>query len=179
MPYLIRYATNAICWSQAPERLGDLCKQRKRWHRGLYQCMKIHKRMLGDKRFAAISYISYPYFLIYELYSPYIEVFGIISMIVAYFVDLLNVPYMLLFFGIYAIFGSIMTLTAFFSRIQTIDLSISFSDVIKVIGLCFFEITFLRFIMATVRMRALLGMHSKKQMTWGSIQRKKLDFKEK
>ena len=35
IPYRIRYATNAICWTQAPEKLGDLCKQRRRWHIGL------------------------------------------------------------------------------------------------------------------------------------------------
>lgn len=176
--YLIKYATNAICWSQAPEKLSDLCKQRKRWHRGLYQCLKMHRKMLGNRRYAPVSYITYPYFLIYELYSPYIELFGIFSMIMAYLVDLLNVPYMILFFAIYAMFGAIMTLTAFFSRIQTIDLSISAVDVIKAIGLCFFEITCLRFVMATVRMQALIGIKQKKNLSWGSIERKKLDFKE-
>ena len=35
LPYRIRYATDAICWTQVPERLRDLCKQRRRWHIGL------------------------------------------------------------------------------------------------------------------------------------------------
>lgn len=30
-PYQIKYAADAICWSQAPEKLSDLSKQRKRW----------------------------------------------------------------------------------------------------------------------------------------------------
>ena len=29
-PYRIRYVTDAICWTQVPERLRDLCRQRKR-----------------------------------------------------------------------------------------------------------------------------------------------------
>ena len=33
-PYRIRYVTDAICWTQVPERLRDLCRQRKRWHIG-------------------------------------------------------------------------------------------------------------------------------------------------
>ena len=30
IPYRIRYTTDAVCWTQAPEKLGDLCKQRRR-----------------------------------------------------------------------------------------------------------------------------------------------------
>ena len=65
IPYYIKYATDAICWSQAPERLRDLCKQRKRWHLGLFQSMWKHKIMLFNPKFGAVSIISYFYFLIY------------------------------------------------------------------------------------------------------------------
>lgn len=176
--YSIKYATGAICWSQAPEKLKDLCKQRKRWHRGLYQTMHIHKKMFGDKKYAPVSTISYPFFLLYELYSPYIEMFGIFTTILAYAADLLNPRYMIMFFLIYAFFGAVMTITAFFSRIHTIDLKVSKSDMLKAVGLCLFEITILRFVMATVRAQALIGMRNKNQkLTWGSIERKKLDYK--
>ncbi len=175
-PYLIKYATNAVCWSQTPENLRDLCKQRKRWHRGLYQCMKSHRRMIKNIRNPAVSLIAYPYFLLYELCSPYIEMFGLLSMIVAYVIGLLNVRYMLLFWGTYVIFGVIMTMTVFFSRIQTIDLSISFSDVCKAIGLCFVELIGLRSIMVIVRANALIGINKNRNLQWGSIERKKLDY---
>lgn len=174
-PYAIKYATNAICWSQVPERLRDLCKQRRRWHRGLIQCMDIHKEMLGKSN-NMLGWISYPYFMLYELYSPVIEIFGVLSMIGAYCVDLLNVPYMIIFFLIYAIFGMIMTLTSFFSRILTIDLKISFWDIIKAVGLCFFEIVFLRFIMVMVRLWALIGLDAKRQNQWGKIQRNQMNI---
>ena len=37
--YRIRYVTDAICWTQVPEKLSDLIKQRRRWHIGLFQSM--------------------------------------------------------------------------------------------------------------------------------------------
>ena len=98
IPYRIRYATDAICWTQAPESLKDLCKQRRRWHIGLFQSMQKHRVMLLNPRFGLVGTLSYLYFLIYELLSPYIEVFGILTMVLAYLVDLLNLPFMLLFF---------------------------------------------------------------------------------
>lgn len=175
MPYVIRYATDAICWTQAPERLGDLCKQRKRWHLGLFQSMWRHRRMFTNPKFGAVSLISYTYFLFYELLSPFIEVFGVLTMILAYWLKLINIPFMLLFFLIYALFGSILSLTTFFARIHTIDLKITARDVMKAVFLCFFEITFLRFVMAFVRSTAFIG-YKKKKLQWGRIERKKIDL---
>lgn len=176
IPYTIRYATDAICWSQAPERLRDLCKQRKRWHLGLFQSMWKHKVMLANPKFGAVSFVSYFYFLLYELLSPFIELFGIATMVMAFAADLINVPFMLLFFLIYAIFGCVLTLTAFFARIQTIDLKISLKDALKAVMLCFFEISCLRFIMAGVRATAFIG-YKKKKLNWGRIERKKINLK--
>lgn len=176
LPYRVRYATNAICWTQVPERLKDLCTQRRRWHIGLFQSMSRHRKLFANLEYGPVSFISYLYFLLYELLSPYIEIFGILTVLLAFWVDLINVPFMILFFIIYAVFGSILSLTAFFSRIQTIDLKISFADGLKAVLLCLFEVTCLRFVMAFVRMTAFRGYH-KKKMHWGRIERKKIQVK--
>lgn len=176
IPYLIRYATDAICWTQAPERLRDLCKQRKRWHIGLFQSMWKHRGIFLNIKYGLLSGVSYMYFLIYELLSPFIELFGICTMLLAFFVDLLNLPFMVLFFAVYALFGSILSLTAFFARIQTIDLTLTVRDILKAVLLCVVEISFLRFVLAFVRMTALIG-YRKKKLQWGRIERKKIDLK--
>ncbi len=176
MNYLIKYATDAICWSQAPESLHDLCKQRRRWHIGLFQSMTRHRRILANPKFGAVGFVSYIYFLLYELLSPYIEVFGVFTVLLAFVVDLINVPFMILFFLIYAVYSSVLSLTAFFARIHTIDLKLSFSDVLKAILLCFIEVSCLRFVLAWVRMTALFG-YKKKKANWGRITRKKMNLK--
>ncbi len=175
IPYSIKYATDAVCWTQVPEKLGDLKKQRKRWHLGLFQTMWKHRRMMANPKYGAVGSVSYMYFLLYELLSPFIEVFGVVTMVFAYSIDLLNLPFMLLFMLIYASYNSILTLTAFFSRIQTIDLTVKFSDCMKAIMLCFFEVTTLRFIMAFVRLTAFKG-YKKKRLDWGRIERKKMNI---
>ncbi len=176
MRYSICYATDAICWTQAPERLEDLKKQRKRWHLGLFQSMVKHRKILLNPQFGAVGCVSYVYFLIYELLSPFIEIFGVLTMLLAFFMDLINVPFMVLFFMIYAVFGSVLSLTAFFSRIYTSDLRVTFSDAVKACLLCVFEITFLRFVLAWVRATAFFG-YRKRKLQWGRIERKKINFK--
>ena len=176
IPYRSRYASNALCRTQAPERLRDLCKQRRRWHIGLFQSMTRHKKIMFNPKYGVVGFISYLYFLIYELLSPYIEVFGIATVIMAYFLDLLNVPFMILFFAIYVVYSSVMSLTAFFARVHTVDLKLSFTDVLKAIILCVVEVSFLRLILAWVRATALIG-YKKKKSSWGRIERKKIKLK--
>lgn len=176
MPYRIRYATDAVCWTQVPEKLSDLCKQRRRWHIGLFQSMTRHRRMMARPKYGLVGTVSYLYFLIYELLSPYIEIFGIATMILAFFIDLINVPFMILFFLIYVVYSSILSLTAFFARVHTVDMKLSLIDGIKAVGLCLLEVSGLRLVLAWVRTTALIG-YRKKKMVWGKIERKKIKIK--
>ena len=175
-PYRIRYVTDAVCWTQVPGRLGDLCKQRRRWHIGLFQSMMKYRNILANPRYGAVSFISYFYFLLYELFSPYIEVFGVFTTLLAFAVDLINVPFMILFFGIYVVYTAVLSLTAFFARIHTVDLKLHLTDLLKAVGLCVVEVGCLRFVMAWVRMMALIGYRRKKH-TWGRIERQKIQIK--
>ena len=173
--YCIKYASDAACWTQAPESLIDLKRQRKRWHIGLFQSMHRHRKMLFNPKFGAISFVSYLYFLIYELISPYIEIFGVFTVVLAFAFDLINVRFMVLFFMIYAVFGAVLSLTAFFARIYTAEMRLTPADAGKAVLLCIFEITCLRFILAWVRATAFIGYKNKK-LQWGKIERKKINF---
>ncbi len=175
IPYRIKYAAEAVCWTQVPESFNDLAKQRRRWHIGLFQSMLEFRRIFVNPKYGLVSFVSYMYFLLYELLSPYIEVFGVLTVLLAYVVDLINVPFMILFFLIYAIYSAVLSLTAFFSRVHTADLKLSASDMVKAVGLCFFEVSCLRFALAWVRMGALIGYRKKKKQ-WGRIERKKINF---
>ena len=173
-PYQIKYAPDAVCWSQAPEKLSDLSKQRKRWQRGLFQSMWGHREMAANPRYGVVGTVSYLYFLLYELLSPYIEVFGVITILLSIVVDMLNPRYMLLFLVLYALYGALLSLTAFFSRLHTIDMKVTAGDMGKAFLLCLFETTFLRFHLALVRATAFIG-YKKNRLNWDKLARKKLN----
>ena len=121
-----------------------------------------------------MSFFSYTYFLIYELLSPLIELFGLVTIAIAVAFDFINVPFMIMFFVIYAVFGAVMSLTAFFSRVQTRDLKLSAGDVARALLLSIFEVTVLRFILAITRMIALVG-YRRKERRWEKVERQKID----
>ena len=170
--YSIRYEPNAVCWSQVPSTLNDLRKQRRRWHLGLFQCMMKSRAMFCNPRFGLVGSVSYLYYLLYELCSPIIEIFGLLVTLLAWRVGLLNVPFMLRFFLLYALYGSILTITAFFQRIYTQNLKISTGDIIKACFVCVIENVFFRFVLDFVRATAFIG-YKKKKNQWGQIKRQK------
>lgn len=172
MKYSIVYVHDAICWSQAPSSLSDLIKQRKRWHVGLFQSMIKHRRLAYNPEYGPVSFISYAYFFIYELLSPMIELVGILTTILAFIFNLINIQFMLVLMGIYTVFGAVLSVTIFLARIYVQDTKLSFKDVIKILMLCLVENAGLRQILAFARMTALLG-YRKKKLQWGDIKRVK------
>lgn len=173
-PYRIKYASDAICWSQAPERLSELKKQRRRWQRGLFQTLWKHRRMFANPRYGVIGTVSYPHFLFYEFLSPYIEVLGILMVLLSIAMDMLNLRYTVLLFVVYAVYGALLSITAFFSRIHTIDLNVSLRDLGKALLLCLFEIFFLRLYLTMVRVTAFIG-YKKNRLNWDKLERQELN----
>jgi len=170
IPYRMSYQPSAICMTQAPVVLADLRKQRRRWHIGLLQSMFIHRRLLFNLKFGLVSFFSYLYYLAYELMAPVIEMFGIVTIIVASYLDILNLEYMLVFFIIYAIYGAIISLSAFSQQIYTQKFRVSYIDMFKTLLLCILEFGFFRYVLVVVRIAAIIR-YGKHKSTWGQIKR--------
>lgn len=172
MRYSIRYEPGAVCWSQVPSSLNDLRKQRRRWHLGLFQCMTKYRVMFLNPRFGLLGSVSYLYFLLYELYSPLIELFGLLTTGLAWLTGLLNLPFMKQFFLLYILYGAFLTIIAFLQHIYTQELKIGLIDILKACVMCVIENVFFRFFLDFVRATAFIG-YKKKKKEWGQIERRK------
>lgn len=167
LPYAIRYAHDAVCWTQAPERLDDLLRQRKRWHIGLLQSLRKHPGQLPRG--------SYFYYILYELLSPVIELGGLLATLLAYCFDLLNVNYMILFFCVYALFGASLTMISFMTRNFAGEVRVGLRDIGKAFLCCIPEVVCLRYLLAWTRLLSLL-FYRGKQTKWGKIQRYEIAY---
>ncbi len=172
IPYRIRYAADAVCWSQVPSSFKDLAKQRRRWHIGLMESIRNHRRILFNPSYGTLSLISFSYYVVYELFSPVIEFFGLTAIIVASAFRLTNVPFMLMLLGIYVVFNSIVSLTAFFSRVYAMNVKLKRKDIFKAMFISFFENIGLRLMLVFVRFSAIIG-YKRRKSEWGVIERTK------
>ncbi|HEY9565542.1 MAG TPA: glycosyltransferase family 2 protein, partial [Nocardioides sp.] len=75
------FVSEPVAWTEAPEDRAVLAKQRARWHRGLAEILGRHRGMLLRGKYGVIGLVTMPWFVIFELLAPFLELFG-----VAYFV---------------------------------------------------------------------------------------------
>ena len=58
--YRIAYAHDAVAWTEAPETLRTLAKQRSRWAFGTLQCLWKHADLVFNPEFKALGWFSLP-----------------------------------------------------------------------------------------------------------------------
>lgn len=108
----IIYVPDPVCWTEAPESLKFLRRQRKRWHRGLIDSLWRHKKLMFNPRYGSIGMFSMPYFFFIEFLGPLIELFGYILLIISIFTGGIYLEFATLFFLLSLIYGSIFSMTS-------------------------------------------------------------------
>ena len=81
--FKIRYIPEVFCWSEVPENLKNFKSQRDRWSRGLTETMWKNKDLFMNTKYGVLGLFSYPYYLLFEWFTPFIEVFGFAFIIYA------------------------------------------------------------------------------------------------
>jgi cellulose synthase/poly-beta-1,6-N-acetylglucosamine synthase-like glycosyltransferase/peptidoglycan/xylan/chitin deacetylase (PgdA/CDA1 family)/spore germination protein YaaH len=71
--YKIGYAEEAIAWTEAPDSVRGLAKQRFRWSFGTLQCMWKHRDALFNPRYGALGFIATPNVWIFQILFPLIS----------------------------------------------------------------------------------------------------------
>src|SRR5260221_14038548 len=58
--YRIGYAPDAIAWTEAPETIATLARQRFRWAFGTMQCLWKHRDLVFNPRHGALGWFRLP-----------------------------------------------------------------------------------------------------------------------
>jgi cellulose synthase/poly-beta-1,6-N-acetylglucosamine synthase-like glycosyltransferase len=85
-----------VCWTEVPENGKSLFKQRSRWHQGLAETLKIHRRMIFEPAYGITGLIGLPYYFIFELFSPLVRIFTFLFLILSAIFGLINYKWAIL-----------------------------------------------------------------------------------
>ncbi len=111
-PYKVVFVPDPVCWTEAPESVSVLARQRNRWHRGLVDTILLHRKMLMNPKYGVVGVAAMPYFFFIELLGPLFEMFGYVSLILMYAVGILNIKMVLLFFIVALAYGVMFSVAA-------------------------------------------------------------------
>ena len=168
--YVIKFVPDPICWTQAPEAYGDLRKQRKRWHIGLISSLFNNKKMTLNPKYGRIGMIAIPYFWIFEVLGPVIELLGYILIPVSYLLNIIDLRFMLTFYMLSIVYGIILSIGTFMMEEFTFKKYDSIADMYKMIFYSLVDNFGYRHINNIFKIEGMLS-YRKNKTNWGKIKR--------
>jgi cellulose synthase/poly-beta-1,6-N-acetylglucosamine synthase-like glycosyltransferase len=111
-PYHILFIPDPVCWTEAPESLTILRRQRTRWQRGLCEVLWRHRTMLFNPRYGRIGLIGLPMFVFFDLIGPALDLLGIVFVPLFWWTGLLSWKFAAAFFAVVVLYGVFLSMTA-------------------------------------------------------------------
>ncbi|MFJ7951234.1 glycosyltransferase [Lysinibacillus sp. NPDC096418] len=173
----IEFVSNPNCWTEAPETMSVLRRQRSRWHQGLLESLWKHKKMTLNPKYGAIGLISFPYFWLIECLGPIIELGGYIYIVLAFFLGSIYYEIALLLLLAFVLYGVIYSMMAVLFEAWSKNTSFKTADLLRLVLLSFTEIFWYRPITLFWRCEGLFNFVVKKK-EWGKMERKGISSKE-
>jgi len=166
----IEFVPDPVCWTEAPESLGILRKQRRRWHQGLIESLVKHRKMTFNPKYGKIGMISFPYFWLVECFGPLIELGGYIYMVVAYFSGTFYFEFAILLALLFILYGSVLSAFSILMETWSVNIYSGINNFFKLIIISLTEAFWYRPLTLVWRCEAfiqeLLGRKS-----WGDMKR--------
>jgi cellulose synthase/poly-beta-1,6-N-acetylglucosamine synthase-like glycosyltransferase len=110
--YRIEFVPDPVCWTEAPESLRALSRQRRRWQRGLAETLWSHKKMFGRPRYGALGMVALPYFVLFELVGPIFELTSFFLLPTAYLLGVLDTAILVAFAVVAVLLGVLLSVAA-------------------------------------------------------------------
>jgi cellulose synthase/poly-beta-1,6-N-acetylglucosamine synthase-like glycosyltransferase len=167
--YKIDFASDAVCWTQAPDNLKGMRSQRIRWHRGLIDSLMKHKKMLFNPKYGTIGILSMPYFVFVEMLGPIIETIGYIIFIISIFTGTLSKFIICIFLMAY-LYGLLFSFSAILLEQFSYKRYNNKAETTKLLIYSFFEQLSYRQLTVFWRVQAFFN-YRKGSKNWGTIKR--------
>lgn len=176
--YAIRFLPDPVCWTQPPERLKDLKKQRKRWHIGLIDSLLRHKDMAFNPKYGRIGTLCLPYYWIFELIGPLFEVLGYFTVPISCVLGIVDVRFMISFFLVAMLYGTILSTGALLLEENTFRKYPRIDQILKLFLYAVIDNLGYRQLNTIYKVEAMLGFR-KNRSSWGRIERHAFSPKKK
>ena len=111
-PYRVAFVPEPVCWTEAPEDLRVLGRQRARWHRGALETFERHWDVMFRPRYGRLGPVGFGYIFLVDVLGPIVEMLGYILIPAFWVLGLLSLEYLLAFLAVSFTFGVVISVGA-------------------------------------------------------------------
>lgn len=170
--FRIVFVPDPVVWTEAPESLKGLRSQRKRWHRGLLQCLWWNRRTVLRPSQGAVGMLGLPYLWLFEAGGTVIEVTGYVVIVVSALLGELNAAFLVLFVLLAMAYGVALSVSALVMDDSRSLRSQSIGDIAWLLLCTVIENFGYRQLLAIWRFTAMIDLMAGRQARWDPLERK-------
>lgn len=109
-PHRVEFIPDPVAWTEVPESLRMLGRQRDRWQRGLADVVWRYRGVAMRPRYGTLGLIALPYFIFVELLAPVVETLGLIGLAIGVPLGVVDGSLALVFFLVAYGFGVLLSM---------------------------------------------------------------------
>jgi len=137
--YVVSFIPDPLCWTEVPDSVKILGRQRNRWTRGTMDTLYIHKKMFFNPKYKRLGMLSYPYWFFFEWLAPYVELIGLLYFALLVYLGMVNWVFFLTLLTLVYSFAFMLTLFSIFFEEAAFNAYKRKTDILKMIGLALLE----------------------------------------
>jgi len=169
--YRIRFVPEPVCWTEVPESLRILHRQRNRWQRGTVETIALHKGVMLRPKFGLMGLFALPYFTLFEMFGPAVEATGYVSTAIGLALGIITREVAVLFFVVSVLFGMVLSTSAVLLEEFTARRYPGMLDVLRLFVVAILENLGFKQLITYWRTQGLIdGLKGK--TGWGKMERK-------
>jgi cellulose synthase/poly-beta-1,6-N-acetylglucosamine synthase-like glycosyltransferase len=169
-PCRITFFPDPICWTEGPNDLRTLIRQRDRWQRGLIEMVSRHRDMILRPRYGRIGCIALPYYILFELLGPTIECLGYCLLVLSLALGLISVSFALAFLAVSLTYSLVLSFLVILMEERAFRRYPDWTDLLRLTLCAIAENVGYRQLLAVVRVRSWYTL-SRRRQHWGDMRR--------
>ena len=106
----VRFVASAVAWTEVPENMATLARQRARWHQGLAESLWLNRGLILSWRASPSHAVAFLSQLLIELLGPVWELLGLVLLAVQIVAGHFDVIFGTIYIGVFVLGGTINSL---------------------------------------------------------------------
>jgi poly-beta-1,6-N-acetyl-D-glucosamine synthase len=137
--YAVKFIPDPLCWTEVPENLRSLGRQRNRWTRGSIETLMSHSNIFMRPRYKKFGMLGYTYWVVFEWFAPIFEFLAFMIFVIQAIFFTANWSFLVIsFFFIYTFAVALTSWSLLFEEVMYHSYTKK-RDILKLIVAAFLE----------------------------------------